>query len=59
MATKIVAPEALDDALRANVTEGRKLFDQDPAPQNRMAHWRALNAFADFVLRRKPPEESQ
>jgi len=57
MADDIPTSGAIGDDLGSKVTESRKRFEQDPTPENRTAHQRAVKAFADFVLRGRLPDD--
>jgi hypothetical protein len=48
----------MDEALRAKVNESREHYSQDRTPENHEAFEHAVKVFADWILRRKLPEDS-
>ena len=59
MADDFSASEAIADALRSKVNEAWEHYSQDRTPENHAAFERAVKVFADWVLRKKLPEDSK
>ena len=56
MADDAPLSDAMDDALLAKLSAAQERYAQDRTPENYRAYQQALQALADWTVRRKLPE---